>query len=382
MAPKDLGQNLNEREYSLPPQTSTPRPSPYVLTLDEIGNLAAEGGKPAETLMNVVALIAKRFKTDVCSAYLLEPDRAYLILTATLGLRPQCVGTLRMALHEGLAGLVAEQVQPVAVEQVKNHPRFKYFSDAGEEAYQSFLGVPLIDRGVLQGVLVVQTIVSRIFQDNQIRMLTEAATQLAPVVSEARTLDRFVAPIQERLWSLARNLWWSWDHDTTSLFRELEPVRWRELNHNPIALLAEMPLSTIERRARELVLHGRINYLYRRQREYLDADRTWGARHAGVLRPRPVGYFSAEFGLHESVPIYSGGLGVLAGDHIKSASDLGIPLVGVGLFYGQGYFLQRLDKNGWQQEEYLQTDVSQMPMEPAIGTKGEPVTVQIETRSG
>ena len=106
----------------------------YVLTLEEIGNLAAEGGKPAETLMNVVALIAKRFQTDVCSAYLLEPDRANLVLAATLGLRPQCIGTLRMGLHEGLAGLVAEQVRPVAVEQVKNHPRFKYFSEAGEDA--------------------------------------------------------------------------------------------------------------------------------------------------------------------------------------------------------------------------------------------------------
>ena len=73
-----------------------------------------------------------------------------------------------------------------------------------------------------------------------------------------------------------------------------------------------------------------------------------------MLRPRPVGYFSAEFGLHESFPIYSGGLGVLAGDHIKSASDLGLPLVGIGLFYGQGYFRQRLDRNGWQREEYLQ----------------------------
>ncbi len=346
MAPSNAGSQRREEEIPAATQTAPPLDATYVLTLEEIGNLAAEGGKPAETLTNVVALIARRFKTDVCSAYLLEPDRSNLILAATLGLRPQCVGTLRMAVQEGLAGLVAEQVQPVAVEQVKNHPRFKYFSEAGEEAYQSFLGVPLIDRGVLQGVLVVQTIVARIFQENEIRMLTEAAAQLAPVVSEARTLDRFVAPIQERLWSLARNLWWSWDNDTTGLFRELDPVRWRQLNHNPIALLAEMPLSTIERRARELVLHGRVNYTYRRQREYLDADRTWGARHAGVLRPRPVAYFSAEFGLHESVPIYSGGLGVLAGDHIKSASDLGIPLVGIGLFYGQGYFRQRLDRNG------------------------------------
>src|SRR4249919_2066136 len=140
------------------------REANYVLTLEEISNLAQEGGKSAETLMNVVALIAKRFQTDVCSAYLLEPDRANLVLAATLGLRPQCIGTLRMGLHEGLAGLVAERVGPVAVEQVKNHPRFKYFSEAGEDAYQSFLGVPLIDRGVLQGVLVVQTAAPRVFR--------------------------------------------------------------------------------------------------------------------------------------------------------------------------------------------------------------------------
>ena len=194
-----------------------------VLTMEEIANLAAEGGQPAETLMNVVALIAKRFRTDVCSAYLLEPDRANLVLAATVGLRKECVGSLRMAVHEGLTGLVAELVRPVSVEQVKTHPRFKYFRDAGEDAYQSFLGVPLIDRGVLQGVLVVQTIEARVFSEDEIRMLTEAATQVAPVVSEARTLDRFIAPLQERLWALARNLWWSWDHNSSSLFLDLDP---------------------------------------------------------------------------------------------------------------------------------------------------------------
>src|SRR5271170_7036082 len=296
----------------------------HVLTLEEITNLTEEGGKPADTLMNVVALIASRFNTDVCSAYLLEPDRSNLVLAATLGLLPRCIGTLRMPLSEGLAGLVAEQVMPVAVEDVKSHPRFKYFKESGEEIYHSFLGVPLIDSGILQGVLIVQTKDSRIFREDEIRMLVEAANQVAPVVSEARTLDRFIAPIQERLWSLARNLWWSWDHDCVSLFRDLNPKRWRELNQNPIAMLSEIPLEEIERRSTELVLHSRINYVYRRQQEYLQADRTWGAAHAGVLRPRPVAYFSAEFGLHESLPIYSGGLGVLAGDHIKSASDLDI----------------------------------------------------------
>src|SRR6266481_4581884 len=147
------------------------RDASHVLTLEEIGNLTQAGGKPAETLMNLVELIARRFQTDVCSAYLLEPDRANLVLAATRGLRPQCIGTLRMALHEGLAGLVAEDVRPVAVEQVQNHPRFKYFREAGEDDYQSFLGVPLIDRGVLQGVLVVQTKEARVFPETEIRQL-------------------------------------------------------------------------------------------------------------------------------------------------------------------------------------------------------------------
>ena len=363
------------------------QPSPatdanHVLTLEEITSLTEDKGKPADTLMNLVALIATRFKTDVCSAYLLEPDRSNLVLAATLGLHPRCIGTLRMPISEGLTGMVAELVKPVAVEDAPSHPRFKYFKESGEDIYHSFLGVPLIDRGILQGVLVVQTKATRIFSEAEIRMLLEAANQVAPVVSEARTLDRFIAPAQERLWSVAHNLCWCWDYDCISLFRDLSPTRWWQLNQNPIALLNEIPLEELERRATELGLHSRINYVYRRQQEYLKADRTWGSMNAGVLRPRPVAYFSAEFGLHESLPIYSGGLGVLAGDHIKSASDLGIPLIGIGLFYGQGYFRQYLDENGWQCEEYLRTDVNQLPMELAIGKNHEPVVVEIQTRGG
>jgi starch phosphorylase len=354
----------------------------HVLTRDELANLAEQGSKPADNLMNVVALIATRFNTDVCSAYLLEPDRSNLVLAATLGLNPKCIGTLRMPLSEGLAGLVAENVLPVAVPDARNHPRFKYFKESGEDLYHSFLGVPIIERGVLQGVLVVQTKKPRYFTEPEIRLLTDAAAQVAPVVNEARTIDRFIAPAQERLWAVAHNLCWCWDYDCISLFRDLDPTRWAKLNQNPIALLNEIPLETLERRAAELGLHSRINYAYRRQQEYLREDRTWGSMNAGVLRPRPVAYFSAEFGLHESLPIYSGGLGVLAGDHIKSASDLGIPLIGIGLFYGQGYFLQHLDEEGWQHEEYLHTDVNQLPMELAIGLNSEPVVVEIETRGG
>jgi glycogen phosphorylase len=158
MEPEGLSLEANHSDVEEFSSPNHAREESYVLTLEEIANLAAEEGQPAETLMNVVALIAKRFETDVCSAYLLEPDRANLVLAATVGLRRECIGQLRMAIHEGLAGLVAEQVRPVAAEQAQTHPRFKYFAEAGEDAYQSFLGVPLIDRGVLQGVLVVQTV--------------------------------------------------------------------------------------------------------------------------------------------------------------------------------------------------------------------------------
>ncbi len=354
----------------------------HVLTLEEIGKLNDEGNKPAETLKNVVALIASRFETDVCSAYLLEPDRANLVLAATVGLRQECVGALRLGLNEGLAGLVADQVKPLAVDQVKKHPHFRYFKEAGEDDFQSFLGVPLIEGGILQGVLVVQTAEARVFSPEEIQLLSEAASQVAPIVTQARTLEKFIAPVQERLFSLARNLWWSWDYDCISIFRDLDPVRFAKLNHNPIALLSEMPLTTIERRANELALHSRINYAYRRQQEYLSDDRTWGASNAGILRTRPVGYFSAEFGIHESLPIYSGGLGVLAGDHIKSASDLDIPLIGIGLFYAQGYFHQYLDSEGWQLEDYTDTDTTALSIQPAIGINGQHVRILLQTRSG
>jgi starch phosphorylase len=350
-------------------------------TLDEIGRLISHSGNASETLNNVVHLIQRRFETDVCSVYLLESDRANLVLAATIGLRPESVGRVRMRLSEGLAGLVAELLEPQCVADATTHPRFKYFEEAGEDPYHSFLGVPVMDRGLLQGVLVLQTIEPRIFSPADVRMLVTAGTQLAPIVSEARTLGQFVAPAHRRLAALAHNLWWSWDADATSLFRELDPVMWRELGNNPVALLQRIPVDRLEERASQLALHGRINHAYRRMQEYLHSQHTWGAHRAGVLWARPVAYFSAEFGLHESLPIYSGGLGILAGDHVKSASDLGIPLVGVGLYYDQGYFRQRLDLDGWQHEDYIAVDHRVLPLRPALGADG-PVHIAIDTRTG
>ena len=185
-----------------------------------------------------------------------------------------------------------------------------------------------------------------------------------------------------KLSALASNLWWSWHPECDQIFRDMDPIRWRQLDHNPVALLREMTPQQVTERATELVLQSRINYAYRRLQEYLGDTQTWGATNAGVLGSQPVAYFSAEFGIHESIPIYSGGLGVLAGDHVKSASGLGVPLVGVGLFYSQGYFRQRLDGDGMQVEDYLDTNVDNLPIEPATDPQGRPVTVTIETRGG
>jgi glycogen phosphorylase len=188
--------------------------------------------------------------------------------------------------------------------------------------------------------------------------------------------------LYDKCMALARNLWWSWQPEVVNLFRDLDPIRWRQLDHNPIALLSEFTAERLEARATEMVLYSRINHAYRRLKEYIGRRQTWSDTHAGVLGSKPVAYFSAEFGLHESVPIYSGGLGVLSGDHIKSASGLGVPLVAIGLFYDQGYFKQHLDLDGYQREEYLDTKVENLPMEPALGADGRPITVTIDTRSG
>ena len=187
--------------------------------------------------------------------------------------------------------------------------------------------------------------------------------------------------LHEKLSELAGNLWWSWQPEVTSIFREIDPVLWSELAHNPVVLLKRYPADKLEIKARELVLHSRVNWAYRRWREYMESTSTWAATHAGILGHRVAAYFSAEFGLHESLPIYSGGLGVLAGDHLKSAADLGVPLVGVGLLYGEGYFSQRIGQDGWQQESPTEVNVKDLPIEPALGPDGKPVEISVSTRN-
>ncbi len=156
-------------------------------TLEGVSRLVvSHTGDPGETLTNIARLIQKRFQSDVCSVYLMEADQGHLVLAATIGLAPSSVGKVRMQLNEGLVGLVAELIEPQVVADATLHPRFKYFPEAGEDQYHSFLGVPIVDRTLLVGVLVVQTIDPRDFSRDEVRMIATAASQLAPIVGDAR----------------------------------------------------------------------------------------------------------------------------------------------------------------------------------------------------
>src|SRR5947209_7939472 len=174
-------------------QSAPTHESSLLLTLEEISQLVSHSHHPGETLANIVRLIQGRFHTDVCSVYLLEPEQGELVLSATVGLKSESVGQVRMRLDEGLTGLVAELMRPVMVPDAFEHPRFKYFPEAGEDPYHSFLGVPLVEGGALQGVLVVQTVEPRIFSPSEIRMLVTVAAQLASLVGDAHLLDRIAS---------------------------------------------------------------------------------------------------------------------------------------------------------------------------------------------
>ncbi|HEV3457956.1 MAG TPA: alpha-glucan family phosphorylase [Thermoanaerobaculia bacterium] len=190
--------------------------------------------------------------------------------------------------------------------------------------------------------------------------------------------DSSTNDVVRKLRELSRNLWWSWQPDIRSIFRELSPETWRAVYHNPVALLARMDGDEISRRVHDLEMQTRIYQAHRRLGEYLRAGADWATAHAGPLLARPVAYFSAEFGLHHSIPIYSGGLGVLAGDHLKSMSDLGVPVVGVGLLYHEGYVHQQIDDAGWQQDLYEPIAVEELPVDPWPGPDDEQLRFAVE----
>ncbi|MBP7583130.1 MAG: alpha-glucan family phosphorylase [Spirochaetes bacterium] len=179
------------------------------------------------------------------------------------------------------------------------------------------------------------------------------------------------------LMKIAKNMWWVWNFEAIELFRRLDLELWRELGHNPVAFLGAVS----QPKLKEAVESESFMAHMKKVEEELDwhlSKKSWFDETHGDSSGAGIAYFSAEFGIHESLPIYSGGLGVLAGDHLKSASELGLPLYGVGLLYRMGYFHQYLNIDGWQQEALPETDFYNIPVSPVKTEKGEPLKISVE----
>ena len=182
----------------------------------------------------------------------------------------------------------------------------------------------------------------------------------------------------EGLNRLACNLWGTWDQDTLEIFHSLSPRAWQNLYHNGVAVLHEVSEQELRARLQDQQLAERVRHTIVRFDEYLAGRNTWCREHAASLLQNPVAYFTAEFGFHETLPIAAGGLGVLAGDHLKSASDLGLGLVGISLFYREGYFQQTVNHDNWQVDYYRLLNPRNLPMEPVLGKDGEPLVCTVD----
>lgn len=187
-----------------------------------------------------------------------------------------------------------------------------------------------------------------------------------------------MANLQQKLQKLTQNLWWTWRPEVRAIFRDIDPALYQAAHRNPLKVIRDIDPAFLEQRASEVDIATRTDRSLRQLNEYMNPLTTWGMVHGGALQARPVAYFCAEFGIHECLPIYSGGLGILAGDHLKGASNLGVPLVGVGLLYHQGYTTQQLDASYWQHDVMEPYDLKDLPVFPALDTEGKPARISVE----
>src|SRR6187551_60547 len=201
------------------------------------------------------------------------------------------------------------------------------------------------------------------------------STTQGDCVNPTTTLDSVhtrIPPSLARLSELSLNIWWSWTVEARQLFETIDPTLWFYTHHNPVKLLADVKPGRLGKLADDPSYLRQYSAVLKLFDEYKANGRSWfSAKHSAETK-NIIAYFSAEFGLHTSIPIYSGGLGILAGDHCKEASDLGVPLVGIGFMYPQGYFRQRITADGWQQEVYEKLNWTSAPVEPAITSDGTP----------
>ncbi len=190
--------------------------------------------------------------------------------------------------------------------------------------------------------------------------------------------QRELPPRIARLSELAYNLWWGWHEEAQELYRRLDPLLWEAVSHNPVAFLRRVDQARLDRAAGDVAYLAIYNKVFRAFDFYVGESDTWFATTYPEHRQAVIAYFSTEFGLHESLPLYAGGLGVLSGDHTKEASDLGLPFVGIGLLYYKGYFRQRIDAEGWQEDIYDEFDPQDRPIEEVFLPDGRRARVTLK----
>lgn len=187
-----------------------------------------------------------------------------------------------------------------------------------------------------------------------------------------------VPPRISRIYELAYNLWWSWNRPAQELYSTLDPELWDQVNHNPVRFLSMLTPAKLNNAAEDAKYLAHYDKMMQEFDSYMNPKSTWFSTTYPEHKDKSIAYFSAEFGLHEALPIYSGGLGVLAGDHCKAASDLGLPFIGVGFLYPQGYFTQRITREGRQEAIYEKMHFSEVPATPATDPKGNEVMIWVE----
>ena len=186
------------------------------------------------------------------------------------------------------------------------------------------------------------------------------------------------ADLLARLKRLARNLWWTWNQESQEILRELSPRGWQDLYHNAVAVLQDISEYELRTRLQDPFFAQRVRNALAGFDAYMNQRDTWAFRHAPSLVTNPVAYFTAEYGFHETLPIAAGGLGILSGDHARSASDLGLGLVGISLFYREGYFQQSINRDNWQTEYYTPLNPESLPLEPVLNDAGERLVCTVE----
>jgi starch phosphorylase len=199
--------------------------------------------------------------------------------------------------------------------------------------------------------------------------------RVMPTVHRFNVVPRLPAPL-EHLRDIAYNLWWAWAPVARDLFARIDPVLWDEVHGNPLELLTRVEQNRLDALAADDAFLSHLDATWSTFQAYMSRD-GWFHKHFSDARKATIAYFSMEYGIHESLPIYSGGLGVLAGDHLKTASDLGLPLVGVGLAYAEGYFRQVLSDDGFQTEKYPINDWSSLPVLPVLDPAGKRLVIQV-----